>query len=172
MKKSRNKNENGDGPPGIRDGVWLAVSSLALVCLLVVTAFPRRRAHLRNEIAPDAEVELRTGSLARSKVGVSAGLQHANPEFGSGSGLWFPAPMNAEEAARFASAAANHRARELYDCEPFGHERPAQVVDGRWVWSDSRGQGRADLEATVEFAADGSMQSVDVLWLDSSRERF
>jgi hypothetical protein len=80
--------------------------------------------------------------------------------------------MNAEEAATFASAAANQRARELYDCEPFGHARPVQWVEGRWVWSESRGQGRADLEATVEFAMDGSVQSVDVLLLDSAPGKF
>ena len=81
--------------------------------------------------------------------------------------LWFPAPRDAEEAARLASDAANQKAKELYDCTPFSHERPARMVDGRWVWSDSRGQGKGDVEATVEFALDGSVQSVDVLWLDS-----
>ena len=172
MEKPRHQSDPGNGALGIRNGVWLAVFGLVLLCLFIGTAFPPRRDQIKSESAPEAEVEFRSGSLTRSKVGISEGIQAANSEFGAGGGWWFHAPRTAEEAARFASDAANHRARELYGCEPFGYERIAQVIDGRWVWSQSRGQGRADIEATVEFALDGSMQSVNVLWLESSPERF
>jgi hypothetical protein len=53
---------------------------------------------------------------------------------------------------------------------PFSGVPPARRDETGWVWSVSRGRGRADMEATVRFAADGSAHSVDVrlLLLDST----
>lgn len=40
------------------------------------------------------------------------------------------------------------------------------MVEGHWIWRDSRGHGTSDLEASVEFAADGRNPVVSVLQLD------
>ena len=172
MQRSRHKIENGDGPPGIRAGVWVAVLSFFLACMLLMVLFPRSGDWVNNKAPPGVPPEPVGKAPAHPAAVARATRQRSNPEFYAGRDLWFPAPQNVEEATRLACDAANQKARELYDCEPFGHERAAVVVDGRWIWSDFRGRGRGDLEATVEFAADGSLQKVDVLWLDSAPDRF
>jgi hypothetical protein len=161
MQKTCDQKQNADGPMGIRTGVWLIVFGLLSVCVILVTLFSSAGDRPANEAAFAPAGESPHGFSKPSK----ARAWQPDLQF---SGLGPSTPQDAEEAARFASLAANQRARELFDCEPFGDERPARLIDGRWVWSDSRGQGRSDLEATVEFAADGTVQSVDVLWLDSS----
>jgi len=166
MQRSRNQNEN--GPLGIRAGVWIAVLGSSLVCALMIAVFPRPANRLKSNDASVASGESAGEAPIRSTADARTTRRRSDTEFVWGGGLWVPAPQSAEDAARLACDAANQKAKELYNCKPFGHERPARVVDGRWVWSDSRGQGQGDVEATVEFALDGSVQSVDVLWLDSS----
>ena len=73
-----------------------------------------------------------------------------------------PAALNAEQAATFARRLANEKAQTLYNCQPFRYGPAAQFVEGYWVWHDRRGHGNADIEATVEFAADGTKPSVDL----------
>ena len=173
MQRSHHQNRNGDQQAGIRTGVWIAVIGFSLACVLLMVVFPRATDRLASEVKARSEGESRNNhSQTRLAPGARPVPRRSDTVLDTGRDLWFPAPQNAEEAARLACDAANQRAKELYNCRPFGHERPAMMVDGRWVWSDSRGQGRADVEATVEFASDGSVQSVDVLWLDSSPERF
>lgn len=160
------------GKPGIRAGVWLAVLGLSLVCLLLVVVIPRPDGQLVNETEIAATNKL-GGESSDAPAAVFRGIRrHAKPAFASEHDSEVPAPQNAEEAARLACEAANQKAKELYDCEPFGHERPAFVLDGRWIWFDTRGQGNGDLEAKVEFGADGAVQSVDVLLLHSLPDRF
>jgi biopolymer transport protein ExbD len=62
---------------------------------------------------------------------------------------------------------ANEKAQALYNCQPFQKGRPAELVDGYWVWTAGRPYGAADLEATVKFAADGTNPEVTVNLLDS-----
>jgi hypothetical protein len=80
--------------------------------------------------------------------------------------------LSGEDARSLACSIANEQAREHYGCEPFGDDRPAAMIEGRWVWSDRRAQGHADIEAMVRFARDGSVERVDVLLLDSSNGHF
>ena len=77
------------------------------------------------------------------------------------------APLTADKAAAVARQLANERAHALYDCQPFGDSQPARFVEGFWIWHERRAHGKADLEATVELAADGSPRRVDVILLDS-----
>jgi hypothetical protein len=172
MQRSRHQDPNGDGPAGIRAGVWIAVLVFSLACLLLIAVLPPPAKRINPELTSRPEGEWRSNSAMRLTPGARPVLRRSDTVFDPGRDLWFPAPQSAEEAARLACDAANQKAKELYNCKPFSHERPALMVDGRWVWSDSRGQGKADVEATVEFAVDGSLQSVDVLWLDSAPERF
>jgi len=77
-----------------------------------------------------------------------------------------PTLTGAQAGAR-AEQLANEKARALYQCQPFHDGPPAQFVRGRWVWHDRRAQGTLDVEATVEFEADGSKADVTVTPLDS-----
>ena len=77
------------------------------------------------------------------------------------------APLTADSAAAVARQLANEKARALYDCQPFGDSQSARFIEGFWVWHERRALGTADLEATVELAADGSPRRVDVILLDS-----
>jgi hypothetical protein len=62
---------------------------------------------------------------------------------------------------------ANNKAQALYGSRPFLDGTSARFVQGRWIWSDRRGFGVGDMEATVILATDGSAQSVEVMLLDS-----
>jgi hypothetical protein len=77
------------------------------------------------------------------------------------------ASLTADRAATIARQLANEKAHALYACQPFGDSQPARFVEGHWVWQERRAHGPADLEATVELAADGSPRRVDVTLLDS-----
>lgn len=79
--------------------------------------------------------------------------------------------LTADQAGAVAGRLANERAQSLYDCQPFAGDAPARFVAGRWLWRDRRACGLADLEATVELAADGSARSCEVILLDSRGER-
>src|SRR5215471_4646482 len=77
------------------------------------------------------------------------------------------ASLSAEQAAAQAVHLANDKAFTLYQRRPFQPGPPAQFVAGHWIWSDRRGVGRGDMEATVELATDGTPRNVDVTLLDS-----
>jgi beta-lactamase regulating signal transducer with metallopeptidase domain/biopolymer transport protein ExbD len=81
-----------------------------------------------------------------------------------------PAPTSALTGAQAEAKAvelANEKAQALYNCQPFQKGRPAELVDGHWVWNDGRPYGAADLEATVKFAADGTNPELTVTLSDS-----
>ena len=69
--------------------------------------------------------------------------------------------LTADQAKAFAIQLANDKASALYHCRPFTDGQPAQLVAGHWVWSTRQGLGRGDIEAQVEFAADGATNRVD-----------
>ena len=77
------------------------------------------------------------------------------------------APLSAEQAQSVAVRLANSKASTLYRCEPFGSRQAARFSQGRWLWSDRQGYGTGDIEATVELAADGSTNRVDIRLLDN-----
>ena len=77
------------------------------------------------------------------------------------------APLTAEQAQSIAVQLANSKASTLYRCQPFSRSQAARFTQGRWVWSDRQGYGAGDIEATVELAADGSTNSVDLKVLDN-----
>ncbi len=83
-----------------------------------------------------------------------------------------PATLTKEQARTLAQELANEKAKALYDCEPFRNGPAPRFVQGRWVWRDRRGYGPADIEAMVQFGADGSNRSVEVLLLDSRARLF
>ena len=78
-------------------------------------------------------------------------------------------PLSAAEAQALAQKLANESARALYDCEPFRNGPSPQLVQGRWVWHDSKGYGTGDIEATVKFGPDGANPEVNVIQLSNSR---
>ena len=75
--------------------------------------------------------------------------------------------MTSAQAEAKAVELANEKAQALYNCQPFQKGRPAELVDGHWVWNEGRPYGAADLEATVKFAADGTDPEGTVNLLDS-----
>ena len=75
--------------------------------------------------------------------------------------------LTADQAGSLAQGLANEKAQRLYHCQPFLNGPPAQFVRGHWTWYELRAQGQGDMEATVEFAADGTDPKATVLWLDS-----
>jgi len=77
------------------------------------------------------------------------------------------ATLSAEQAGTLAQRLANEKAQTLYNCQPFRDGPPAEWVAGYWVWSDLRAHGGGDIEATVEFAADGAGPKVNVVLIDS-----
>ena len=80
------------------------------------------------------------------------------------------ATLTADQAENLARKLANERSQALFRSQPFREGTPAQFVEGHWLWHDQRGQGNGDVEATVEFAADGTEPSVDVTFLDGRPE--
>jgi uncharacterized lipoprotein YmbA len=95
--------------------------------------------------------------LALALVGCSAAKPHTSI-------------MTAEQANNFARKLANEKAQALYGCQPFRDGPMVQFVRGYWVWHDRRGQGNADVEATVKFAGDGTEPNVKVALLYSRPE--
>ena len=77
------------------------------------------------------------------------------------------ASLTAEQAKAAAIQLANDKAATLYQAKPFQDGQPARLMGGHWVWTDTRGFGRADIQATVELAADGSTNHVDLQLLDN-----
>ena len=79
-----------------------------------------------------------------------------------------PGPrLTLEQATTLAVQLANGKAATLYQCQPFSDGRPAQFAAGHWVWTDRRGVGHQDVQVTVELAADGSTNRVDLKVFDS-----
>ena len=77
------------------------------------------------------------------------------------------ATLNAEQAGSLAQQLANHKAETLYNCHPFSKVQPAQFVEGCWAWHQIQGLGQGDMEAKVQFRADGSDPKVSVTRLES-----
>ena len=75
--------------------------------------------------------------------------------------------LTVDQAGALAQELANAKAQTLYKCQPFRSSPPAQFVQGHWVWHQLQAAGTGDIEATVEFAADGAEPNVGVTWLDS-----
>jgi len=77
------------------------------------------------------------------------------------------ASLTAEQAKSAAMRLANDKASAFYHCQPFRDGKPAQFVAGHWVWVGRQGYGHGDFQATVELAADGSTNNVDLQLCDS-----
>jgi hypothetical protein len=75
--------------------------------------------------------------------------------------------LTAEQAKTVALRLANEKAASVYHSQPFRDGQPAQFVAGRWLWVERQGYGHGDIQVTVELAADGSTNSVDLQLLDS-----
>jgi hypothetical protein len=75
--------------------------------------------------------------------------------------------LTSRQATDLAQNLANDKAETLYNCRPFLNSPSAQLVEGFWIWRETRGQGQVDLEAEVKFAKDGGNPSVSVVLLDS-----
>jgi len=70
--------------------------------------------------------------------------------------------LTAEQAKTVAMRLASDKASTVYRCLPFRDGEPARFVAGHWVWIGYQGYGRGDIQATVELAADGSTNKVDL----------
>jgi hypothetical protein len=75
--------------------------------------------------------------------------------------------LTAEQAGVLAQQLANDKAQTLYNCQPFRNAPPAQFVQGHWTWHQQQAQGLGDVDATVEFAANGAEPKVSVVQLES-----
>jgi hypothetical protein len=75
--------------------------------------------------------------------------------------------LTAEQAKTLAMRLANDQASRLYHSQPFVAGQPAQFEAGHWLWVARQGFGHGDIQATVELAADGSTNSVDLQLFDS-----
>ena len=80
------------------------------------------------------------------------------------------ASLTAERAKSLSMRLANDKASTVYHCQPFNDGQPASFVASHWIWTDQRGFGHCDLQATVELAADGATNSVDLALLDNQIE--
>ena len=76
--------------------------------------------------------------------------------------------MTAEQATSLAMRLANDKAFADYYCRPFHDGHPAQFQAGHWVWTDMEGLGKSDIQASVELAADGSVEHVQLEILDNT----
>jgi hypothetical protein len=129
-----------EGPRGIRLGIWLAVLGVVFLGILAGT-HPRRAAtRLPTEVI---------------KTPTETAGHDATPA------------LTAEQATRLARDLANERAKALHGGEVFAATAAARWEGDRWTWRDRRGYGPVDIEATVDFAADGSARHVEVILLDS-----
>jgi hypothetical protein len=75
--------------------------------------------------------------------------------------------LSTDQADALALQLANDKALTIYNYQPFRDARTARFVQGHWEWSQRRGFGHCDLEATVKLAPDGSTNAVDVQQLDN-----
>lgn len=79
--------------------------------------------------------------------------------------------IKAEQAGELATQLANDKADAVYHRRPFVNKQPAHFEAGRWTWTDMQGVGTLDFHATVELAANGSTNSVDVKVSDDALHR-
>ena len=75
--------------------------------------------------------------------------------------------LTSEQAGSLAQELANEKAQSLYHCQPFQRAQPAQFIEGHWTWHQIQGQGKGDVEAQVEFKANGADPKVSVMRLES-----
>jgi hypothetical protein len=75
--------------------------------------------------------------------------------------------LTVEQATAICQRLANEKAFELYQCQPFLTNQPAQFVAGEWLWTKHQGFGLGDIYATVELATNGSARKVEVQLLDN-----
>jgi hypothetical protein len=80
---------------------------------------------------------------------------------------WQSAPLTAEQASVIATRLANEKASAVYHCQPFQNSELPRSEAGHWIWSEQRGFGTGDIQASVELAADGSTNSVSIQLYDS-----
>ena len=79
------------------------------------------------------------------------------------------ASMTAAQVETLAVQLANDKADTLFHHRPFQGNHSAHFAAGYWIWTESRGVGLEDYQATVELAADGSTNCVvDVRLLDDA----
>ena len=78
-----------------------------------------------------------------------------------------PQALMSQQATSLALQLANEKAFDVYQCQPFQDGQPAHWSDGHWIWSGQSGYGKADLEATVLLAANGTMPNVKLQLLDN-----
>ncbi|MGA9778240.1 MAG: hypothetical protein ACLPRE_13735 [Limisphaerales bacterium] len=78
------------------------------------------------------------------------------------------AGLTAAQAGTLALRLANDKADALFHHRPFQDGQLAQFTAGHWIWTDSHGAGLLQFQATVELAADGSTNIVDVKLLDDA----
>ena len=77
------------------------------------------------------------------------------------------ATLTSNKAGALAQQLANEKAQSLYHCQPFQKANPAQFIKGHWVWHQTQGQGKGDLQAKVDFKADGADPEVTLTRLES-----
>src|ERR1039457_1605375 len=77
------------------------------------------------------------------------------------------ASLTTEQATTIAMRLANDKASTLYQHQPFVAGQPAQFVAGHWLWVARQGFGNGDIQATVELAAEGTTNHVDIQLSDS-----
>jgi hypothetical protein len=70
--------------------------------------------------------------------------------------------LTAAQASALSVPLANAKSEVLYSHQPFQGGQLAKFEAGRWVWSEKRGFGTADICAVVDLAADGSTNSVSI----------
>ena len=75
--------------------------------------------------------------------------------------------LSVEQATALAEKLANEQAQAQYHCQPFRDSPSAEFIQEHWVWHALKAQGQLDVEARVQFAADGADPSVSVLLLDN-----
>lgn len=73
--------------------------------------------------------------------------------------------LTAEQATAMARQLANDKAFHFYESRPFRDGQPARLQAGHWSWEEYAGYG---FHATVQLAANGSTNSTDVQFLDTS----
>jgi hypothetical protein len=74
--------------------------------------------------------------------------------------------LTADSAENLCVQLANNKADSMIHRQPFRAKQLARFEDGRWIWTDTSGAGSLDFKATVELAANGSTNNVDVQILD------
>ena len=73
-----------------------------------------------------------------------------------------PHALTAVQAGALAQKLANEKAQSLYGIQPFPNRHPAEFIHGAWAWHDLQGCESGDIQATVNFEADGAIPSVSV----------